>query len=476
MHTHPNSRTHSHLRLARTRCTGKHLGPTAEFNRQQFQEMMRGLPVITPGLGSCERMCVRECTPSMYTQFCSVTSEHAMVSCAGELWRFSRRELANVLALSDSDEFQGTILMLKLFENRFEERMEKLDVSVAEIKHDLRMNGGGGGGRSGGGSEAGAEARAGGTGSACGSTCASEEMPSDPVLLQMMKTMIGTVQEVCVLVKHQSAELGSIKSSLDRAGTKHALGEPVDSEADSKLLPGAQRKGKMVTSARHGATVACQQLPTSSQLTRSISVPSEPDSLGLRSGFDSPLSSRRAEADEAARERGRKTLEHHRRLLEAARQTGNAPQEAEALWNVERCETWMQQHVRMPTAAVRRLSRSPSRKVSTQISASITTEASCQPPARKFDRSDSDIAFVRSLDVSESVHETDSKFFRGPSILSTSAGASASTAALQRVPALATDISESVPRARAGRPRVSKSKVDGPVVPRLNLQRGPHWI
>jgi hypothetical protein len=57
---------------------GKHLNRNAEFGREQFQEMMRG-----------------------------------------ELWRFSRRELSNVLSLSNSCDFAGTVLMLKLFENNF---------------------------------------------------------------------------------------------------------------------------------------------------------------------------------------------------------------------------------------------------------------------------------------------------------------------------------------------------------------------
>ena len=35
----------------------------------------------------------------------------------GELQRFSRRELANVIAFSDSDEFKSTVVMLKLMQN-----------------------------------------------------------------------------------------------------------------------------------------------------------------------------------------------------------------------------------------------------------------------------------------------------------------------------------------------------------------------
>ena len=61
----------------------------AEFNKEQFQEMMRG-----------------------------------------ELWRFSRKELTNVLSLSDSRDFAGTILMLKLFENQFIHEMKQLTRKV----------------------------------------------------------------------------------------------------------------------------------------------------------------------------------------------------------------------------------------------------------------------------------------------------------------------------------------------------------
>ena len=34
----------------------------------------------------------------------------------GELERFSRRELANVIAFSNSDEFKSTVVMLKLLQ------------------------------------------------------------------------------------------------------------------------------------------------------------------------------------------------------------------------------------------------------------------------------------------------------------------------------------------------------------------------
>ena len=69
---------------------GKHLGPTAEFNRQQFQTMMKG-----------------------------------------ELWRYSRRELANVLSVSGDEQFNSTILMLKIMES-------SNDTALAEVLRLLR--------------------------------------------------------------------------------------------------------------------------------------------------------------------------------------------------------------------------------------------------------------------------------------------------------------------------------------------------
>ena len=55
---------------------GKHLGPSAEFNSAQFQNMMRG-----------------------------------------ELWRFSRRELNNVISVSGDEQSRSMLLMLKIMES-----------------------------------------------------------------------------------------------------------------------------------------------------------------------------------------------------------------------------------------------------------------------------------------------------------------------------------------------------------------------
>ena len=68
---------------------GRFLGPEGEFNQLQFRDMMKG-----------------------------------------ELERFSRRELANVIAFSDSDEFKSTVVMLKLLQGSV----------VSEIKDALRTS------------------------------------------------------------------------------------------------------------------------------------------------------------------------------------------------------------------------------------------------------------------------------------------------------------------------------------------------
>ena len=70
---------------------GKHLGPTQEFNIQQFQEMMKG-----------------------------------------ELWRFSRRELNNVLSVSGDEQFRSIILMLKIME-------ASTRSSLSDIAQSLRL-------------------------------------------------------------------------------------------------------------------------------------------------------------------------------------------------------------------------------------------------------------------------------------------------------------------------------------------------
>ena len=58
----------------------------------------------------------------------------------GELWRYSRRELVNVLAFSDSEDFKSTVMMLKIMDIKLtteimqsEKRMMKaLGVSPAQ--------------------------------------------------------------------------------------------------------------------------------------------------------------------------------------------------------------------------------------------------------------------------------------------------------------------------------------------------------
>ena len=86
MHTYPDIITEN----------GKHLGPTAEFNSAQFQDMMKG-----------------------------------------ELWRYSRRELANVLEVSGDEKFRSTILMLKLFETSTRAQLREMALMMHARPHHL---------------------------------------------------------------------------------------------------------------------------------------------------------------------------------------------------------------------------------------------------------------------------------------------------------------------------------------------------
>jgi hypothetical protein len=75
---------------------GKHLGPTAEFDKEQFREMMNG-----------------------------------------ELWRYSRRQLDNVLSLTGDEQFLSTILMLKIFEAQTRKDMGRFKGQLAAIMEHL---------------------------------------------------------------------------------------------------------------------------------------------------------------------------------------------------------------------------------------------------------------------------------------------------------------------------------------------------
>jgi len=55
----------------------------------------------------------------------------------GELWRYSRRELNNVLSLSGNDEFRSTILMLKILENSTKQYFDAITQSVQSIESRL---------------------------------------------------------------------------------------------------------------------------------------------------------------------------------------------------------------------------------------------------------------------------------------------------------------------------------------------------
>ena len=159
---------------------------------------------------------------------------------AGELWRFSRRELANVLSLSDSSEFGSTILMLKLFENSVHHKLNKLAASVGNGKAGRRV---GGEGEDGGCSEGGGSRGAGD---------GSWERSSDPGLHEVMKKidsqhnmmheLMGKVDRqqeaidlTCALLKRQQQEMQELKASVSHGQSKQAV-----LEADIQGLPRRQ--------------------------------------------------------------------------------------------------------------------------------------------------------------------------------------------------------------------------------------------
>ena len=85
---------------------GKHLGPTGEFSPGQFQDMMNA-----------------------------------------ELWRYSRRQLDNVLSVSGDEQFRSTILMLKIMETAmrvsFKSLTDQLHIKAPQSHLISRSSGGG---------------------------------------------------------------------------------------------------------------------------------------------------------------------------------------------------------------------------------------------------------------------------------------------------------------------------------------------
>eukprot|EP00277_Geminigera_cryophila_P032729 CAMPEP_0173126910 /NCGR_PEP_ID=MMETSP1102-20130122/57457_1 /TAXON_ID=49646 /ORGANISM="Geminigera sp., Strain Caron Lab Isolate" /LENGTH=740 /DNA_ID=CAMNT_0014036387 /DNA_START=163 /DNA_END=2382 /DNA_ORIENTATION=+ len=78
---------------------GKLLGEYGEFNRMQFRSMMRG-----------------------------------------ELLRYSRRQMANSITLSDSEEFRSTVMLIKLMELSHRESFKQIDAKLAEHSNTLKQH------------------------------------------------------------------------------------------------------------------------------------------------------------------------------------------------------------------------------------------------------------------------------------------------------------------------------------------------
>ena len=47
-----------------------------------------------------------------------------------ELWRYSRRQLANVLSISGDEQFRSTLLMLKIMEMNLNDKLASISESL----------------------------------------------------------------------------------------------------------------------------------------------------------------------------------------------------------------------------------------------------------------------------------------------------------------------------------------------------------
>lgn len=145
---------------------GKHLGANGEFNQKQFQDMMKVRCCFATFLPS------RNLAPSyldVFTSVCASVADHILHDCfsrvsyctsetlqicpssgavfmfiiefdfcaQGEIWRYSRRQINNVLEISGDEQFRSTILMLKLMEASTQNDMQKLQKSNDFIKADI---------------------------------------------------------------------------------------------------------------------------------------------------------------------------------------------------------------------------------------------------------------------------------------------------------------------------------------------------
>ena len=143
---------------------GKHLGPTAEFDKQQFRTMMKG-----------------------------------------ELWRYSRRELDNVLSVSGDEQFNSTILMLKIMESSTRSTLSevlRLLHSICNQQGPVGEAASGEGGEGGGGKGAGGEGEIG-----------AGEMHG---LGEMLHKLSSSMDEISAKVDRQSVILEDQTAAIKR--------------------------------------------------------------------------------------------------------------------------------------------------------------------------------------------------------------------------------------------------------------------
>jgi hypothetical protein len=161
---------------------GKHLNRNAEFGREQFQDMMRG-----------------------------------------ELWRFSRRELSNVLSLSESRDFAGTVLMLKLFENNVVHIMNQMMSKFDNLQCVI-----------------------------CGSGCAvqaSEKLPGSVGGGQELKSPLASEGKTSGILRDTSslATFSSRSDSAQDIKPQAAVGSAASDNALLKLLQQMEQLGQQVS-------------------------------------------------------------------------------------------------------------------------------------------------------------------------------------------------------------------------------------
>ena len=298
----------------------------------------------------------------------------------GELWRFSRRELANVLSFSENEEFGSTILMLKLFENTLTSGMRDLAVLIENTRHDLDTEGG-------------KKARAGSESSRTevrreggGGTPALQG--ADRALHEMMGKVVDRLdrqqgaldqhtrllQRSFALLEKQQSDIAAVTCALDlrKNGDQASAPLPPRTASGSRFVarletpqgsPTNLKTGSSRSMAR-GSSFKADPWPTQygapdyasqlvfvdQQLWNDSSIAPYTSPRRTEPGRRSPASSADYEQSprivtsprdrvSGALERGlQRTLHYHRKHLQSAQRSGDIQDEAKARRNVEKYE------------------------------------------------------------------------------------------------------------------------------------------